>query len=92
MKALRVLYAGDGRRGQAADYLLAVLRRMRARVRYVPSNQRLASSALRGTDAVIFSDYGRDRLSRSVEAEFLARLRGGAGFLMIGGWGSFSAK
>ena len=92
MKALRVLYAGDGRAGQAADYLLAVLRRMRARARYVPSKQRLPSSALRGVDVLIFSDYGRDRLSRSVEAEALARIRGGTGFLMVGGWGSFSAK
>ncbi len=89
---MRVLYAGDGKLGEASRYLLAVLRSMRATVAYVPSRRKLALASVRRKDVLILSDYGYDRLSPPAEEACVEHIRSGRGFLMIGGWGSFSAK
>ncbi len=88
---MKVFYAGDSPAGGPANYLLAILNAMGAKVTHVPPGEKLSSRDLKASyDVIILSDYGAD----CVDSESAKRARqiveGGAGFLMVGGWGSFS--
>src|SRR4051812_29833867 len=88
---MKVLYAGDSPAGGPANYLLGVLRNVKADVCHLPPSEILYPSYLKKHfDAVIFSDYSRNRLPAASEKLLLGQVRSGTGFLMVGGWGSFS--
>lgn len=88
---MRVLYAGDSLIGGAADYLLAVLKSLRAQVVHLDPSQTLARRMLvRRFDAVILSDFSRDRVPSASERALERQVEDGTGLLMVGGWGSFS--
>lgn len=88
---MRVLYAGDSPPGGAADYLLAILRRLKAHVVHVPPNQHLRTSLFgRRYDLFLLSDFARTHMTRASEARLIRQVENGAGLLMVGGWGSFS--
>lgn len=91
MKALSVLYAGDSPVGGAANYLLGILKAIPANVIHLPPSKKMTEKILsRKFDVIIFSDYSRSQVSDKCQAVILEKIREGAGFLMIGGWGSFS--
>ena len=88
----RVLYAGDSEVGGPANYLLAVLRQGGFRVTHVPPKHSLKMADVkREWDAVILSDYPAKSCSAQVQVEISRCVGRGAGFLMVGGWASFSA-
>lgn len=67
--------------------MLAVLNRVGIPYSHVPPGRPLRATNF---DAFILSDYSRKDLSARAEAAIVERVEGGAGLLMIGGWGSFS--
>ncbi|MBI4397546.1 MAG: hypothetical protein HY586_00290 [Candidatus Omnitrophica bacterium] len=88
---IKILYAGDSPVGGAANYLLGVLRDSGIPFRHVPPGEKIGLKDV-GPEfgAFIFSDYSRKGLVPKAEAEIVRRAEAGrAGFLMIGGWGSF---
>ncbi len=88
---MNFLYAGDSPVGGSANYLLAVLRFMRARFVHIPPDKSLRPGVLaRRFDAIVLSDYPRSRLARSAERAMAQQIARGTGLLMIGGWASFS--
>ncbi len=91
MNSIKILYAGDSPLGGAANYLLGVLHYMKADVVHVPPGRAIPLGALdRRLDAVILSDYSRRELPLKTEKRIVRQIAEGTGFLMIGGWGSFS--
>lgn len=89
--SLRILYAGDSPVGGAANYLLGVMGSFRALVTHLPPSEKLKPAALKKPhDLIIFSDYSASQVSSEAEKLVLEQVRNGTGFLMIGGWGSFS--
>jgi len=88
---MKVLYAGDSPVGGPANYLLAVLKRLRAEVRHLPPAQTLHPWLLRQRfDAIILSDFSRTRVPYASEVAIVRHVEQGTGLLMVGGWGSFS--
>lgn len=88
---MRILYAGDGVAGGAADYLLGVLRWLRAEVIHVPPSRTLSPRHLRSRyGAIILSDQPRARVPLITQRAIAQQVREGSGLLMIGGWASFS--
>ncbi len=88
---MRILYAGDSPVGGPANYLLAVLRALRATVRHVPPASMLSPQLLRVRyDAIIVSDFSSQQTPRISQRAILQQVEAGTGLLMIGGWGSFS--
>lgn len=91
MKPIKVLYAGDSPAGGPANYLLAILRHLKAGYRHVEPGQPMKPAFLKSFhDVIILSDYGRNKLSAQSEVLLEKQVQGGAGLGMIGGWGSFS--
>lgn len=89
--SIKVLYCGDSPVGGAANYLLGVLHSMRARVVHLPPAEKLRPAHLRQDyDVIIFSDYSKSQVDAVSERLVTAQVESGAGFLMIGGWGSYS--
>ncbi len=88
---MRILYAGDSPVGGPANYLLGILRYLKARVSHVPPSQVLKPRLLHQSyDTVILSDFSHRNLPRPAEREIVNQVRDGTGFLMVGGWASFS--
>ncbi len=88
---MRVLYAGDSPVGGSVNYLLAVLKKLRATVRHLPPSQTLHPRLLRRRfDAIILSDFSRDRVPHAAEAAMARQVEDGTGLLMVGGWSSFA--
>lgn len=88
---MKVFYAGDSPAGGPANYLLAVLKSMRAKVTHIPPGQKITSADLKPSyDVIIFSDYSADCVNPAEAKRVTLQVKGGAGFLMVGGWGSFS--
>ena len=87
---MNILYAGDSRVGGAANYLLAVLRSLRARVMHIPPSGRLPANFGRRYDAVILSDFPRRHAPQGAQAAIARHVAAGRGLLMVGGWASFS--
>ncbi len=91
MKPLKVLYAGDSPVGGAANYLLGILNSIRAEVTHLAPSEKMTEKILeRNFDVIIFSDYSRDKVSDACQAVIARKTAEGTGFLMIGGWGSYS--
>lgn len=88
---MRVLYAGDGPIGGAADYLLGLLRSVRAQVRHVLPTQTLTPRLLQAPyDLIILSDFPRARAPQATQRAIGRQVAEGAGLLMVGGWASFA--
>ena len=88
---MRILYAGDSRAGGSANYLLGVLRFLRAGVTHVPPGKILSPSYFRRRyDAILLSDFSRKDLPAASERALARQVEKGAGLLMIGGWASFN--
>lgn len=87
----RILYAGDSPAGGSANYLLAILKAGNFQTVHIPPGQKLSASVLkRSIDAIIFSDYSRKEVPDKIQKIICRQVEDGTGFLMVGGWGSFS--
>jgi len=87
---MKVFYAGDSARGGSANYLLGILHSMKATVRHVPPGKKLTPSHFKTKwDVIVLSDFGRSDCPNGAQKMIEAQVKAGAGFLMIGGWGSF---
>jgi hypothetical protein len=86
------MYAGDGTARTAGAYLSCVLEHIGYSVMYIPSDAVLQAAAVRDGDwrLIILSDFPKSNLPLEAEKEIESRVRRGTGFLMIGGWESFS--
>lgn len=79
-----------GESAGSARYLLGALDAGGHQLRHVEGRERL--DRLDDTfDVVIISDYIASQLGAEAAAAITAMVEGGAGFLMIGGWGSFTS-
>lgn len=88
---MKILYAGDGPLGGAANYLIGVLNHLRARWRHVPPTQTLNLRTLQVRyDAIVLSDFPCDRLPVVAQRAIAERVAHGMGLLMVGGWASFA--
>ena len=88
---MKILYAGDSPAGGPANYLLGILRSIRAEVTHVPPSDILTPEiSLKKYDAVILSDFSKKNLPPAAEKNLVKQIENGAGLLMVGGWGSFS--
>lgn len=88
---MKVLYAGDSPVGGAANYLLGVLKSMKADVTHIPPAQKMARKDIeKPFDIILLSDYSYKNLLPGAEEAIIKKVKLGAGLLMIGGWGSFS--
>ena len=91
MKTLRILYAGDSPAGGPANYLLGILKSLKARVLHIPPDQKLDARFLKSHfDAILLSDYSKKQLPAASERVLVRQVEAGSGLLMVGGWGSFS--
>jgi len=91
MASIKILYAGDSDLGGAANYLYGVLRTLKADITHIPPSKPIAASRLKSKyDVILLSDYPKQQLSASSETALVKQVEEGAGFMMIGGWGSFS--
>jgi uncharacterized membrane protein len=89
--SLKVLYLGDTTLQTAASYLAGVLSHHGIAFDYVASDVSFPASLLTNDcDALIISDYMASKFPQDDFANIVARVRGGMGLLMIGGWESFS--
>lgn len=85
------LYLGDGPAEHNARYLLGIAKRMKRSVVHVPPGKKLSEKTLsKSFSLIIISDYSRKNLSPNVMKKMALQASKGAGFLMIGGWGSFT--
>jgi len=90
-KVPQVLFAGDSAADGAARYLLGVLSTLNVRVTHLAPWEKIDSRQYKQKyDAFILSDYPRAQLSAKAEAWIAKAVEQGAGFMMIGGWASFS--
>lgn len=88
--AMKVLYVGE-LIGGAANYLMGILRSMRADVTHVSSNETLRARPLeRKHDVIIISDFPRAQAPDSSLELVADQVSRGAGLMMVGGWASFS--
>lgn len=88
---MKILYAGDSPVGGPANYLLGILRSLKASVLHVPPERKLLPNAARRKyDAIILSDYPKAQLPAASERALADHVSHGAGLLMVGGWASFS--
>ena len=88
---MKVFYAGDSEAGGPANYLLGILRFIRAKVVHVPPGKRLTPALFKEQfDVIILSDFSRKDTPSSVQKNIVEQADKGAGLLMVGGWRSFS--
>ena len=91
--SMKILYAGDSEVGGAANYLLAILRRLRATTVHVPPSRMCTARLLtQHFDAIILSDFPRAQMPRAAQVLLRNHVRQGSGLLMVGGWESFSGS
>lgn len=88
---MKILYAGDSPAGGPANYLLAVLRFLKAKTVHFAPDEKLQPRHLKTKfDAILFSDFSKKQVALPVEKLIAEQVRRGTGFMMVGGWGSFS--
>ena len=88
---MKILYVGDSPVGGAANYLLGILRLLKATVRHLPPSATLEPSALASRyHVVILSDVPRQHVPIPAQEAIARQVARGTGLLMIGGWASFS--
>jgi len=91
MRGMKVLYAGDSPVGGPANYLLGILRAMKADFLHIPPSQTLSPCFLKKRfDAIILSDFSRKQMPAVSERIVCGQVKDGAGLAMVGGWCSFS--
>ena len=89
---MKILYAGDSPVGGAANYLLGILKSIRADVLHLPPSETLQPKTLnKKFDAIILSDFPKSRTPLETQKAIARQVEGGTGLLMIGGWASFAA-
>ena len=87
----KILYCGDSPLGGPANYLLGLLRYHGYQTLHIAPGQKLSPKNLsKDIRGIIFSDYSRDKVSEPCQKIIEQRVSEGTGFLMVGGWGSFS--
>ena len=85
------LYAGDSEVGGPANYLLGILRFLRAKVVHVPPAKKLKPRLFKKRfDAIILSDFSRKNAPADSQTAIAKQVETGTGLLMVGGWRSFS--
>jgi uncharacterized membrane protein len=88
---MKVLYAGDSPVGGPANYLLGILKFLRADYVHLPPAEVLRPQLFkRNFDAIVLSDYSKKQVPAASEKLIRDQVRSGTGLLMVGGWGSFS--
>lgn len=88
---MKVLFLGEEALPGSSRYLLAILKIMHARVKYVSSKQRITQSLLRQRyDVILLSDFPRSQASLKAQTMIADASISGSGLMMIGGWASFS--
>lgn len=88
---MEIFYAGDSQVGGPANYLLGVLKSMKARVKHVPPGRPLRVPDVKDKFKVfILSDFSRKDCPGKIQRKILEQVQEGSGLLMIGGWSSFS--
>lgn len=88
---MRVLFAGESPVGGSANYLLALLNASGIPYDHLAPHEKLEKARFKTKySAVIFSDYHRKQLAVGAEKKLVEEIKQGMGFLMIGGWTSFS--
>ncbi|MSR76636.1 MAG: hypothetical protein EXS63_00185 [Candidatus Omnitrophica bacterium] len=88
---MRVFYAGDSPADGPARYLLGILKHLKAEVTHLPPGNQLTPDLLRSDfDLYIFSDFSYRDFLKPSEQILIKKVAQGAGFLMVGGWGSFA--
>ena len=88
---MKILFAGESP-GHSANYLMGVLKSgLKAQVTHVPSTEKLTPTiAQKKWDGIIFSDFLKKNLPFTSEKYLAKQIQQGTGFLMVGGWASFS--
>jgi uncharacterized membrane protein len=89
-----VLYLGDTSLDTAASYLAGVMAHFQIGFDYVASDEAADRFLVDEAECrlIILSDYPSDNLESSQMERIEARVRKGAGLLMIGGWESFQGS
>ncbi len=88
---MKVLYAGDSPAGGPANYLLAILRYLKADFLHLPPSQILKPSIFKKRfDLILLSDFSKKQTPEASEQLIADQVFTGSGFMMVGGWGSFS--
>ena len=88
---MKILYAGDSPAGGPANYLLAVLKSLKADFLHLPPSEILSLRFLkRPFDAILLSDFPAKNTPATSQKAIVDQVSKGSGLLMIGGWGSFS--
>lgn len=88
---MKILYAGDSPVGGAANYLLGVMKYIKADVTHLPPSEKLLPALLKKKyNVFILSDFSRKNMPPASEKLLLEQVEKGSGLLMVGGWGSFS--
>jgi len=87
----KIIYCGDSPVGGPANYLLGILQTLPLHFVHVPPSRDLSPLAVDRCDAVILSDYWKNRVSARAEEKIRSMVvdRKG-GLLMVGGWGSYT--
>jgi len=89
----KICYMGDTALAGAAAYLAGVMNHFGLAYDYVPSDTRPpADFPARPYALYVLSDYPAANLAREDMEHIAARVREGAGLLMIGGWESFHGR
>lgn len=88
---MKILYAGDSPVGGAANYLLGVLKLLKAETTHLAPDQVLTPSLLKNRyDGIVLSDFSKRKVPVASERAILRQVEKGTGLLMVGGWASFS--
>lgn len=88
---MKILYAGDSPAGGPANYLLGILRALKADFLHLGPSEILAPHILsRRFDTIILSDFSAQNVPRASQKIIRERHLSGTGLIMMGGWGSFS--
>ncbi len=88
---MKILYAGDSPAGGAANYLLGVMRSLKADLKHLSPSEILKPAVVQKKfDVIVFSDFSKKQVPAVSEKMVVEQIKQGAGFLMVGGWGSFS--
>lgn len=90
-KDTMILYCGDTALREAGSYLAGVMAHFSIPFDYLASNQRFHEEfLLRAYRGIILSDYPANNFTPSQLVRLMEKVRQGMGFLMIGGWASFT--
>lgn len=86
-----ILYLGDTKLDQAASYLAGVMSYSKISFDYLAEDTAFADEFLENDyKGIVISDYPSANFSTEQLDRICERVKGGVGFLMIGGWGTFT--